>query len=94
MCEIGFEAGASMGSLQHTPPHGARATATRLSGIITSGPTTSDPLNVDFTGMTLLAIWAHPDDEAYLAGSDAIRCRRARGRAAVTQTNRIAQAAS
>jgi LmbE family N-acetylglucosaminyl deacetylase len=66
MSEVELEIGASMGSLHHIQERGARATGAPLSGIIKSGPTTDDPLNVDFTGVTLLATWAHPDDEAYL----------------------------
>ena len=55
-----------MGSLRQVPPHGAGVTGIPPSGIITSGPTSHDPLTADFAGTTLLAIWAHPDDEAYL----------------------------
>ncbi len=46
--------------------HGAGVNGTTPSGVITSGPTSHDPLTADFSGTTLLAIWAHPDDEAYL----------------------------
>ena len=55
-----------MGSLHDMQAFGARATRDQRSGIVTLGPTTNDPLSVDFRGTTLLAIWAHPDDEAYL----------------------------
>jgi LmbE family N-acetylglucosaminyl deacetylase len=55
--------------MEYTEPAFCRieeVASTSLSGVFGPQPNSSNPFDADFAGMTLLAVWAHPDDEAYL----------------------------
>jgi LmbE family N-acetylglucosaminyl deacetylase len=66
MSEVELEIGVSMRSHEQVLTSVSAIARTQRSGIVTLGPHGNDLLAANLTGVTLLAVWAHPDDEAYL----------------------------
>jgi LmbE family N-acetylglucosaminyl deacetylase len=66
MSAVELEIGTTMESSEPVLCNDVGVARTPLSGIVGPQPNSSGPFGADFADTTLLAVWAHPDDEAYL----------------------------